>query len=79
MDPEPLTSNFDCFKNNASQIVFTLTSCEKAYCLLIEKTKVLPRKQQNKWCEKLQNTADSFNWQNIYKNNYYATNETKPN
>ena len=43
-----LTSNFDCFKTNVTQIVFTLTSCKKAYCLLIEKTKTLPRKQQNK-------------------------------
>ena len=39
-----LTSNFDCFKNNAAQIVFTLTSCKKTYCLLIEKTKILPKK-----------------------------------
>ena len=39
-----LTSNFDCFKNKVTQIVFTLTSCKKAYCLLIEKTKILPRK-----------------------------------
>ena len=72
-----LTSNFDCFKNNGTQIVFTLTNCKKAYCLLIEKTKILPKKQQNKWCEKLQITADSLNWKNIYENNYYATNENK--
>ena len=31
-------SAFNCFKNNATQIVFILTSCKKAYCLLIEKT-----------------------------------------
>ena len=43
----------------------------------MEKTKILSKKQQNKWCEKLQITADSLNWQNIYENNYYATNETK--
>ena len=72
-----LTSNFDCFKNNVTQIVFTLTTCKKAYCLLIEKNKILPKKQQNKWCEKLQITADSLNWQNICENKYYATNETK--
>ena len=54
-----------------------MTSCKKAYCLLIEKTKILPTKQQNKQSEKLQITADSLNWQNIYENNYYATNETK--
>ena len=72
-----LTNNFNCFKNNVTQIVFTLTTCKKAYCLLIEKTKILPRKQQNKWCEKLQITADSLNWQNIYENNYYATKATK--
>ena len=52
-----------------------MTSCKKAYCLLIEKTKILPKKQQNQWCEKLQITADYLNWQNIYGNNYYATNE----
>ena len=72
-----LTNSFDCFKNNVTQIVFTLTTCEKAYCLLIEKTKTLPKKQQNKWCEKLLITADSLNWQNIYENNYYATYENK--
>ena len=38
-----LTSNFDCFKNNVTQIVFTLTTCKKAYCLLKEKTKILPK------------------------------------
>ena len=54
-----------------------MTTSKKAYCLLIEKTKILPKKQQNKWCEKLQITADSLNWQNIYENNCYATNETK--
>ena len=32
-----LTRTFDCFKNNVTQIVFALTSCKKAYCLLIEK------------------------------------------
>ena len=30
-------STFDCFKNNATQMIFTLRSCKKAYCLLIEK------------------------------------------
>ena len=54
-----------------------MTNCKKAYCLLIEKTKVLPKKQQNKWCEKLKITADSLNWQNIYENNYYAINKNK--
>ena len=68
-----LTSIFDCFKNNVAQIIFTLTSCEKAYCLLIEKTKILPNKQQIKW----HITADSLNWQNSYENNYYATNKNK--
>ena len=58
-------------------LLFFLTTCKKAYCLFIEKTKILPKKQQNKWCEKLQITADSLNWQNIYENNYYATNEYK--
>ena len=72
-----LTSNYDCFKNNVTQFVFSVTTCKKAYSLLIEKTKILPKKQQNKWCEKLQITADSLNWQNIYENNYYATNENK--
>ena len=54
-----------------------MISCKKVYCLLIEKTKILPEKQQNKWCEKLQITVDSLNRQNIYENKYYATNETK--
>ena len=32
-----LTSNMNCFKDNATQIVFTMTSCKKAYCVLIQK------------------------------------------
>ena len=72
-----LTSNFDCFKYNVTPIVFSLTTCKKAYCLLIEKTKILPRKQKNRWIEKLQITPDSLNWKNIYENNYYVTNKTK--
>ena len=38
-----LTSNFDCFKNNVTQYVFTLRTCKKAYYVLIEKTKILPK------------------------------------
>ena len=38
-----LTSYFDCFKNNVTQIVFTLKTCKKAYCLLIEKPKILTK------------------------------------
>ena len=72
-----LTSNLDCFKNNVTHIVFTLTSWKKAYCLLIKKTKILPRKQQNKWCENLQITADSLNWQMLMKT--IITLLTKPN
>ena len=72
-----LTSNFYSIKNNITHTVLSITSCKMAYCLLIERTKLLPTKQQPKWCEKLQITADSLIWQNTYRNNYCATNETK--
>ena len=43
-----LISNFDCFKNSVTQIVFSLTTCKKANCLIIEKSNILPKIQQNK-------------------------------
>ena len=42
-----------------------------------DKVKILPIKQQLKWCNILQLPSDTIDWSNIYKNNYYATNETK--
>ena len=44
-------------------------------CLLIEKIKILPTKQQHQWCENLQITADFLNWQKIYENSNRATNK----
>ena len=41
------------------------------------KVKVLPVKQQLKWCDILQLPSDATDWSTIYKNNYYATNKTK--
>ena len=41
------------------------------------KNKILPMKQLQKWCEKLQISSDSLNEKNIYKNNYHASIETK--
>ena len=42
-----------------------------------DKVKVLPVKQQLKWCDILQLPSDAIDWSTLFKNNYYATNETK--
>ena len=37
---------------------------------------MLPIKQQQKWCDALQILPNNINWNKIYENNYFATNET---
>ena len=48
-----------------------------AYTFLRKKSKILPIKQQPKWCEILQIPPESINWKKIYENNYFSTIETK--
>ena len=44
---------------------------------LRENSKVLPTKQQLKWCESLQISFNSMKWKKIYENNSFSTIETK--
>ena len=48
-----------------------------AYTFLREKSKILPIKQQLKWCKILQIPPQSIDWKKIYENNYFSTIETK--
>ena len=44
---------------------------------LRSKSRLLPIKQQRKWCDALQILPNNIDWNKIYENNYFATNETK--
>ena len=44
---------------------------------LKEKSKILPIKQQLRWCDILQIPSDSIDWKKIYENNYFSSIETK--
>ena len=59
------------------QIVAPGNSSKIAYKFLRDKVKVLPVKQQPKWCGILQLPSDAIDWSTIRENNCYATNETK--
>ena len=53
-----------------SQIELLGQSNKTAYTFLREKSKILPIKQQLKWCKILQIPPDSIDWKKVYKNNY---------
>jgi len=46
------------------------------YQFLRNKVKVLPSKQQNKWCEVLELSHVAVFWTKLYENNYFSTLET---
>ena len=53
-------------------------SPKSAYEYIFDKIKQHPIKQQQRWQEVLQNYCeDSINWNQIYKLNYFASNEVK--
>ena len=52
-------------------------SNKTAYTFLREKSKILPIKQQLKWCDILQIPPESIDWKKVYENNYFSTIETK--
>ena len=52
-------------------------SNKTAYTFLREKSKILPIKQQLKWCDILQIPPESIDWKKVYANNYFSTIETK--
>ena len=76
-------------QNSSVDSVFTLEtliekilkfgkSIKSAYEYIFEKIKQYPIKQQQRWQEVLQNYCeDSINWNQIYKLNYFASNEVK--
>ena len=48
-----------------------------AYTFLREKSKILPIKQQLKWCETLQIPPESIDWKKVHENNYFSTMKVK--
>ena len=60
-----------------SQIELLGQSNKTAYTFLSKKSKILPIKQQLKWCENLQIPPESIDWKKIYENNYFSTIEAK--
>ena len=68
---------FSDLRQTVKQQIAALGSSSKtAYKFLRDKIKVLPVKQQLKWCDRLQPLFNAIDWSTINKNNYYATNET---
>ena len=69
---------FSEFKQTVKQQIAALGSSNKtAYKFFRDKVKLLPVKQQLKWCDILQLPFDAIDWSTIYQNIYYAANETK--
>ena len=64
-------------KKMLSQIKLLGQLNKTSYTFLREKSKILPIKQQLKWCEILQIPSDFIDWKKIYENNYFSTVETK--
>ena len=52
-------------------------SNKTAYAFLREISKILPIKQQLKWCDILQISPEFIDWKKVYENNYFSTIETK--
>ena len=73
-----LNQHFLLFKQKIIQLEALLEKFNKTvYTFLRNKNKVLPIKQQQKWCEILQILSSSIDWSKVYNNNYFATRETK--
>ena len=60
-------------KKMLSQIGLLGQSNKTAYTFIREKSKILPIKQQLKWCNILQIFPESIDWEKVYKNNYFST------
>ena len=57
-------------KKMLSQIKLLGQSNKTAYTFLREKSKILPIKQQLKWCDILQIPPESIDWKKVHENNY---------
>ena len=65
-------------KEKAKELITFLGKSNKTvYKHLRSKSRLLPIKQQRKWCDALQILPNHIDWNKIYENNYFATNETK--
>ena len=70
--------HFLSFKEKIMQLITLRGKSKKTvYSFLRNKNKVLPIKQQQKWCKILQILPSSIDWSKVYYNNYFATRETK--
>ena len=70
-------SDFNEFKEKILTEIELLSNSNRTVCAILrEKSKVLPIKQQLKWCESLQTSSNSINWKKIYENDYFSTIET---
>ena len=77
-DETQSNQHFLLLKEKIVQLVALLGLSNKTvYTFLRNKNKVLPIKQQQKWCEILQILPSSIDWSKVYNNNYFATRKTK--
>ena len=77
-DEAQSNQHFFSFIEKIIQLVALLGKFKKTvYTFLRNKNKVLPIKQQQKWCEILQTLPSSIDWSKVYNNNCFATRETK--
>ena len=77
-DETQSNQHFLLFKEKIIQLVALLGKSKKTvYTFVRDKNKVLPIKQQQKWCEILEILPSSIDWSKVYNNNYFATREIK--
>ena len=77
-DETQSNQHFLLFKEKIIQLITLLGKSNKTvYTFLRNKNKILPVKQQQKWCETLQILPSSIDWSKVYYNNYFATRESE--
>ena len=72
-------TNFSVLREGQrNKLFFWENAIGQFICTVLEsKIKILPTKRQQKWCDALQILSNDIEWSKVYKNNYFATNETK--
>ena len=65
------------FKKKMLSQIKLLGQSKTAYAFLIKNSKILPIKQQLKWCEILQIPPESIDRKKVYEKKYFSTIETK--
>ena len=77
-DATQSNQHFLLFKEKIIQLVALLGKSNKTiYTFFRNENKVLPIKQQQKWCEILQILSSSIDWSKVYSNNDFQP--EKPN